>query len=63
MRIQVLNLLENFEIISGFASGSDSQGESSSEHSIQEETNNRDVLAEIGEVPARDKEDLLVCRL
>eukprot|EP00090_Calanus_glacialis_P046859 TRINITY_DN9410_c0_g1_i1.p1 TRINITY_DN9410_c0_g1~~TRINITY_DN9410_c0_g1_i1.p1 ORF type:complete len:511 (+),score=78.07 TRINITY_DN9410_c0_g1_i1:106-1533(+) len=43
--------------------GSDSQGESSSEHSIQEETNNRDVLAEIGEVPARDKEDLLVCRL
>ena len=65
------NSLENtgmdgfFEIedYTSFTSGSDSQGESSSEHSAQEEPSNRDIPPGIGDVPTRDKEDLLVCRL
>ena len=41
--------------------GSDSHGESSSEHSVQEEGHG--VPGELVEVPGHDKEDLLVCRL
>ena len=41
--------------------GSDSHGESSSEHSAQEEGG--DAPGELVEVPGHDKEDLLVCRL
>jgi len=41
--------------------GSDSQGESSSEHSVQEEGG--DVPGRVLEVPRHDKDDLLVCRL
>ena len=41
--------------------GSDSQGESSSEHSVQEEGG--DAPGELVEVPGHDKEDLLVCKL
>ena len=62
MKIQAGITLQFIPLISqGFISGSDSQGESSSEHSVQEEGG--DVPGGVLEVPGHAKDDLLVCRL
>ena len=55
--------LINFQTASHkvYISALDSQGESSSEHSLQEEGG--DVPGGVVEVLGHDKEDLLVCRL